>query len=170
MTVASGPIIQICWVVQDIEAAEQFHTAHFGVGAWTRLTDIHFAPDTCTLRGEPADFVVHVSMAYAGDLQLELIQPVSGESIYSEFLAKSGPGLHHVCYETDDLDAAVATAEAAGLPIVQQGVMAGGLMSFAYVEGTPGGAPYVEIVQLSDDMRAFFASIKTPTATTGASS
>jgi len=160
MTVATGPIIQICWVVEDIEAAEAFHSAQFGVGAWTRLVDIHFAPESCTLRGEPADFVVHVSMAYAGDLQLELIQPVSGESIYSEFLAKSGPGLHHVCYETDDLAAAVSAAGEAGLPIVQQGVMAGGLMSFAYVEGTPGGAPYVEVVQLTDDMRAFFASIK----------
>ena len=38
--------------------------------------------------------------------------------------------------------------------------MGGGLMSFAYVDGERWGAPYVEIVELTDDMRAFFAGIK----------
>jgi len=69
-------------------------------------------------------------------------------------------GLHHICFETDDLDAAVGRATDAGLEIVQQGVMAGGLMSFAYVDGARWGAPYVEIVQLTDDMRAFFAAVR----------
>jgi catechol 2,3-dioxygenase-like lactoylglutathione lyase family enzyme len=167
MTIASGPVIQVCWVVEDIEAAEAFHSEHFGVGRWTRLPDVRFGPDEATYRGAPADFTAHVSLGYAGDLQLELIQPVAGESIYSEFLDRTGPpgswshgGLHHICFETDDLDAAIGRATDAGLEIVQQGVMAGGLMSFAYVDGARWGAPYVEIVQLTDDMRAFFAAIK----------
>ncbi len=166
MTIVSGPIVQLCWVVDDIEAAEGFHAEHFGVGEWTRMPDVRFGPET-TYRGAPADFTTHVSLAYAGDLQLELIQPVTGASIYAEFLDRSGTdrswshgGLHHLCYETDDLTAAVERAHAAGLEIVQQGVMAGGLMSFAYVDGARWGAPYVEIVELTDDMRAFFAAIK----------
>jgi len=160
MTIASGPVIQLCWVVDDIAAAEEFHTRHFGAGAWTRMPDVRFGPDEATYRGAPADFTAHVSLAYAGDLQLELIQPVEGESIYTEFLARSGPGLHHLCFETDDLGAAIGRARAAGLEIVQQGAMAGGLMSFAYVDGARWGAPYVEIVELTDDMRAFFAAIR----------
>ncbi|MEZ0580324.1 VOC family protein [Nocardioides sp. MH1] len=162
MTIASGPVIQVCWVVEDIEAAETFHSQHFGVGAWFRLPDIRFGPDEVTLHGDPADFTVHVSMAYAGDLQLELIQPVSGESIYTEHLARSGPGLHHICFETDDLDAAVDRARAAGLDVPQQGVMGGGLMSFAYVDGARWGVPYVELAQLSDGIRDLYAAIKDP--------
>lgn len=167
MTIVSGPAVQLCWVVDDIESAEGFHTEHFGVGKWTRMPDVRFGPEEATYRGAPADFTAHVSLAYAGDLQLELIQPVSGESIYTEFLDRTGAGrswshggLHHLCFETDDLAAAVERAHAAGLEIVQQGVMAGGLMSFAYVDGARWGAPYVEIVELTDDMRAFFAAIK----------
>ena len=65
-----------------------------------------------------------------------------------------------MCFETDDLDAAVARAEEAGLEVVQQGVMAGGLMSFAYVDGAAWGVPFVEVAQLTEDMRAFFAAVK----------
>ncbi len=159
MTVVSGPVIQVCWVVRDIAAAEAFHTEHLGAGAWTRLPDVRFGPEEATYRGLPADFTAHVSLAYAGDLQLELIQPVSGESIYTEFLDRCGPGLHHLAFETDDLAAAVERAQEAGLSIVQAGVMAGGLMSFAYLDGAAWGAPYVEVVELTDDMRAFFDTV-----------
>ncbi len=167
MTIVSGPIIQVCWVVDDIAEAEAFHADHFGVGPWTRMSDVRFGPEETTYRGAPADFTAHISLAYAGDLQLELIEPVKGESIYSDFLERSGPrgswsegGLHHICFETDDLDAAIARAGAAGIHVVQQGVVADGLMSFAYLDGARWGAPYVEVAQLTDDMRAFFATIK----------
>ncbi|KAA1416881.1 VOC family protein [Nocardioides humilatus] len=160
MTIASGPIIQVCWVVEDIAAAETFHREHFGAGPFLRIPDVRFGPEEATYRGQPADFTAHVSMAYIGDLQLELIQPVAGESIYTEFLARSGPGLHHICFETPDLAASIERARAAGMEIVQQGVMGGGMMSFAYVDGAGWGAPYVELAELGDDIRALYASIK----------
>jgi catechol 2,3-dioxygenase-like lactoylglutathione lyase family enzyme len=161
MTIATGPITQVCWVVDDIEAAEEFHREQLGTAAWTRMPDVRFGPEDATYRGEPADFTAHVSLGYAGDLQLELIQPVTGRSIYTEFLSGTPRGgLHHVCFETDDLAAAVARAERAGLEVVMQGTMGGGLMSFAYVDGARWGAPYVELVELTDDIRAFFAGIR----------
>lgn len=160
MRIASGPVTQVCWVTEDIEATEEFLTAGFGVARWTRLPDIHFGPDTCTLRGEPADFVVHVSLGYAGHLQLELIQPVRGESIYSEFLADSGPGLHHVCFEVDDLALATAAAAESGVPVVQAGSMMGGEMEFAYLSGRAHGVPYVELARIGPRMRAFFDALK----------
>ncbi len=160
MSIATGPVIQLCWVTEDVEATETFLSAHFGVPAWTRLPDIHFDPDNCTLHGEPADFTVHVSLGYIGDLQLEIIQPVSGESIYTEFLATSKPGLHHLCFEVDDMAAAVAEAGAAGVEVVQAGSMMGGGMEFAYVDGSAHGVPYVELAYLGPDMKAFYEAIK----------
>lgn len=159
-TIASGPVTQIAWVTADIEATEKFLSVGFGAGNWTRMNDIHFSPQDCTLRGEPADFTIHVSIVYVGDLQLEVIQPVRGASIYAEFLEKNGPGLHHVCFGVEDMDAALAAVAELGLTVHQAGSMMGGAMDFAYVDGTSAGAPYIELARIGDDMKAVFASIK----------
>jgi hypothetical protein len=149
---------QLAWVVDDIEAAEaEFRDVH-GVSTWTRLSNVEFGPDDCTYRGKPADFVAHVGLSYLGDLQLELIQPVRGESIYTEFLASRGSGLHHGCWETDDIEATLANLNVP--PVVQAGSMAGGEIRFAYVEPGLPNLPYVELAQVSPGMRSFFDDLK----------
>ena len=113
-------------------------------------------------RNLPADFVADIALSYAGDMQLELIAPVSGESIYTEFLDRVGPGLHHVCVEAEDpdaFDAALEAAEQRGTPVVQQGVMPGG-MQFAYASAAQGGVPYIEIAHIPPKIRAFFDHVK----------
>jgi catechol 2,3-dioxygenase-like lactoylglutathione lyase family enzyme len=160
MAVVSGPIIQTAWVVPDVAATEHHLTALTGIREWTRLPDIRFGPDACTFRGEPADFTAHISMAYVGEMQLELIQPVSGTSIYSEFLDATGGGLHHLCWEVEDVDATLAAAAEVGMRAVQTGDMAGGAIRFAYVDGAAHGVPYVELAQLDEGMKAFYADIK----------
>ncbi len=164
VTIASGPITQICWVSDDIEASERLLGEQFGVGEWTRLPDIEFGAETTTLRGEPVRFVVHVSLAYAGDLQLELIQPVEGPTIHAEFLAAHGPGLHHVCFEVEDVEAACAAAQSAGVPVLMRGSMMGGEIEFAYLDGSAGGAPYIELARIGPAMREFYDSLKSASA------
>ncbi|QLY33064.1 VOC family protein [Nocardia huaxiensis] len=159
MTVAAGPITQIAWVVTDVAASEEFLGTCFGVRKWMRMPDVHFGPETCTYRGEPADFTAHISLAYNGDTQLELIQPVRGTSIYTEFLECGGPGLHHVCVEPADFDAALKDAAAQGIDVVQRGDM-GGQMRFAYLDGTAAGVPYLELAEIGPNMRLFFDQIK----------
>ncbi|WP_067715871.1 VOC family protein [Nocardia yamanashiensis] len=159
MKVAEGPVTQIAWVVTDIARGEEFLTATLGAGKWTRMPDVHFAPANCVYRGAPADFTAHISLAYSGDTQLELIQPVCGASIYSEFLERGGPGLHHVCVEPEDFDAALKTAAAQGLEVLQQGDM-GGQMRFAYLDGAAAGMPYLELAEIGSNMRMFFEQIK----------
>jgi hypothetical protein len=146
--------VQIAWVTNDLDATESALTTLLGAKKWIRVPNVHFGPDTCTYRGRPADFVAHISFSYAGDTQLELIAPVTGASVYSEFLDRSGPGLHHVCVETDDVDAAVAGGE-----VVQRGVMPGG-MEFAYVSAAAAGVPYIEIARIPSEIRAFFDYVK----------
>jgi hypothetical protein len=159
VSVASGPLIQVAWVTDDIGATESLLSEQFGVGTWTRIPDVRFGPDTTTLRGVPVDLTVHVSLGYSGDLQLELIQPVLGESIYTEFLAAHGPGLHHVCFAVDDLSAACAAAVDAGLPVLMRGSMMGGEIEFAYVDGSSGGAPYVELARIGPHMQEFYDAL-----------
>ena len=154
--------VQIAWVTRDLDATETALTTLLGAKKWVRIPSVHFAPDTCTFRGRPADFVANISLSYAGGTQLELIAPISGESIYTEFLDSAGPGLHHICVEAPDIDAfdaALAEAERNGAPVVQQGVMPGG-MRFAYVTAEAAGVPYIEIAHISPETRAFYDYIK----------
>jgi len=146
--------VQIAWVTDDLDATEKALTTLLGAKKWIRVPDVHFGPDTCTYRGRPADFVAHISFSYAGDTQLELIAPVTGTSVYSEFLERAGSGLHHVCVEVDDVDVAVGDAE-----VVGRGVMPGG-MEFAYVSAAAAGVPYIEIAHISPEIRAFFDYVK----------
>jgi hypothetical protein len=154
--------VQIAWVTRDLDATEAALTGLLGVRKWIGLPGVHFGPDTCTYRGRPADFVADIALSYLGDLQLELIAPVTGESIYTEFLDRSGPGLHHICVEAPDADAfdvALADAERHGAPVLQQGVMPGG-MRFAYVSAEQAGVPYIEIAHIPPEIRAFFDYVK----------
>lgn len=160
MPIASGPVVQLAWVVDDVAATERLLREQFGCGSWTRLDDVRFEPGSTTLRGEPTELVAHVSLAYAGDLQLEIIQPVSGRSVHTEFLESRGPGLHHLCYAVDDLDAACAAAEAADVPVLMRGSMLGGEVEFAYVDGSASGVPYVELARIGPQIQAFYDAIR----------
>jgi len=148
--------VQIAWVTPDLDATEKALTTLLGAMKWIRMPGVHFGPDTCTYRGRPADFVADISLSYAGDTQLELIAPVSGESIYTEFLDRAGAGLHHVCIETGDLERALAERNA---EVVQRGLMPGG-MEFAYVSADDAGVPYIEIAHIPPEIRAFFDYVK----------
>ena len=158
--IASGPITQICWVTDDLEATERLLSGQFGAGAWTRIPEVTFGAESTTLRGEPIEFTAHISLGYAADLQLELIQPVRGRTIHAEFLEAHGPGLHHVCFDVDDLDAACASAETAGVPVVMRGSMMDGELEFAYIDGSASGAPYVELAQVGPLMRELYAGVR----------
>jgi catechol 2,3-dioxygenase-like lactoylglutathione lyase family enzyme len=159
MSISTGPITQVAWVTDDLDALERLLSEQFGVGKWTRIPDVRFGPDACTYRGEPCDATADISMAYSGDLQLELIRPTAGESVWSEFLERSGPGLHHVCFRVPDMAAALEEVAAQGIAVLMQGAMAGPI-EFAYVDGAGYGAPYVELARISPEMDAFFDAIR----------
>ncbi|MDO3110408.1 VOC family protein [Mycobacteroides abscessus] len=154
-----GRVTQIAWVTDDLDATEAMLSAVFGGKKWTRIPDVHFGPETCTYRGAPADFTATIALSYLDDMQLELILPVSGTSIYTEFLERNSAGLHHVCVEPPDLDVALDHATSQGMEVVQDGVMPGG-MRFAYLSAPAAALPYMELVFVPPEIRAFYDYIK----------
>ena len=54
----------------------------------------------------------------------------------------------------------LATAEAAGVPVLMRGSMMGDEIEFAYVDGSASGAPYVELARIGPQMREFYAAVK----------
>lgn len=160
--VVGGPVIQIGCVVEDLAAAERGYTEAFGVPAWTRMPDMTFGPDRNSFRGEPADYAIHVSLGYAGDQQIELIEPVRGTNTYTEFLGRSGPGVHHLARLVDDLEAALAHARSSGIEVVQQGGT--DEMDFAYLETPAMGVHFVELMRISPRISRFFESMRAAAA------
>lgn len=162
----SAPVqtaVQIAWVTADLDATETALTNLLGVRKWVRIPDVHFRPDVNSYRGRPVDFIANISLSYLADMQLELIEPVSGDAnIYSDFLQDHGAGLHHICLETEDqtgFDAALANATAHGAEIAARGEMPGG-MRFAYICDPDAGVPYLEIAHIPDQIRALFDHIR----------
>lgn len=164
----SAPVqtaVQIAWVTADLDATEAALTNLLGVRTWVRIPDVHFRADVNTYRGRPVDFTSHISLSYLGDMQLELIEPVSGDpNIYSDHLQDHGAGLHHICVAGADqsaagFDAAVANATAHGAEITARGEMPGG-MRFAYICDPDAGVPYLEIAHIPDQIKALFDHIR----------
>ena len=56
----------------------------------------------------------------AGDNEVELLRPTREESPVGKFIARRGPGLHHVAFAVADIDRALADARAAGLELIDQ--------------------------------------------------
>lgn len=75
---------------------------------------------------EIADQQVRVAFLALGDTHIELLEPTSEDSPIAKFLAKHGPGLHHVAYAVPDVVEALARAKNAGFRLIDEQPRAGG--------------------------------------------
>jgi methylmalonyl-CoA/ethylmalonyl-CoA epimerase len=66
------------------------------------------------------EFGVEAVLLEIGDGHVELLCPLGPESAVGRFLERSGPGLHHVAYATDDIDSALESARSAGLRLIDE--------------------------------------------------
>jgi catechol 2,3-dioxygenase-like lactoylglutathione lyase family enzyme len=115
-----GEIRQVAYLVPDIEAAMDHWARVLGVGPWyynpkVPIRNYHY-------RGERHEPHNSVALANAGGLQIELLQPRNDvPSMYRDFLRAGHQGVQHVAYWTEDFDADLARAEAAGFRVCMGG-------------------------------------------------
>src|SRR5262245_29584951 len=69
-------------------------------------------------REEVPDQGVTVALLPVGDSRIELLEPVSADTPVGRFLEKRGEGLHHICYEVDDLEAKLREVRSLGLRVL----------------------------------------------------
>jgi methylmalonyl-CoA/ethylmalonyl-CoA epimerase len=67
---------------------------------------------------ELADRQLKVCFVRVGDANIELLWPTAPDSAVGKFLAKKGPGIHHLCYQVDDVQAKLDQLAAAGLKLI----------------------------------------------------
>ncbi|HEY7682821.1 MAG TPA: methylmalonyl-CoA epimerase [Gemmatimonadales bacterium] len=117
--------------------------AHIGV-AVSRIEDaLPFYRDVLGLTPGPpeeADGARIVSLRF-GSATVELLESVTADGPIARFLARRGPGIHHVCYRVPDLDRALAACRAAGYRLIDEvpRVGAGGhRIAFIHPKSTAG--------------------------------
>lgn len=147
---------QVAFVVEDITAAENFFCEKLGVTRFCRFNN--FQVDDGMYRGKPAEFDYHLSIAFAADMQIELIQHLSGDNIYKEFLDTKGEGVHHLGFLLDDHQKVVKDFATNGFSIVQGGKVGGS--DFAYFDTRKEIGVYLETIVLDEEGKEMFAKIK----------
>ena len=100
----------------------QPRVAHVGIAVTSIAEALPFYRDVLGLvpaHPETADGANIVSLRF-GDVDVELLEPVDPASPVAKFLARRGPGIHHICYRVPDLDAALARCRAAGYRLIDE--------------------------------------------------
>ena len=83
-----------------------------------------------------------------GENHVELLAPLAPDTPVGKFLAKKGPGLHHVAYQTDDIEAALQAVKDAGLRLIDEKPRVGIRNSrVAFLHPGASGSVLTEIVQ-----------------------
>lgn len=94
---------------------------------------------------------VEEAMLPLGDSYLQLLGATGPETTVGKFLARKGEGLHHIAYEVDDLEAALAQLKEKGVRLIDEAPRRGGrghMVAFVHPRGNHG--LLVELIQRPD--------------------
>ncbi len=124
--------------VEDLDASIALYENTFG------MTLVH--RETVTEQG------VEAVLLDVGENHVELLRPLGPETPVGRFLARSGPGLHHVAYQTTDIAAALDSLRAAGVRLIDSTPRTGIRgSSVAFLHPAATGGVLTEIVQPAED-------------------
>jgi len=108
-----GTLMQLGYVVKDIEATMRELIDVFGIGPFLCVDDI--AMVGAEHRGVTLDTHLKVAFSYMGTAQIEVIQPLDDQpTVYQEFLSSGRSGLHHLGFWPEDFDRAYDKLTTAG--------------------------------------------------------
>ncbi len=129
-------INHVAIVVRDIEESLKFWEEQLGL----KLDHIEVVPTQHS----------RVAFIPVGDSEVELVQPTSSDSGLAAYLEKRGEGMHHICFEVDDIDAKLAELKEKGVRLINETaeVLPGRKMAFIHPKA--GNGVLIELYQLTD--------------------
>jgi methylmalonyl-CoA/ethylmalonyl-CoA epimerase len=124
--------------------------AHVGIAVETLETILPFYRDVLGMPEVPLEDAdgARIAAVRAGESLVELLEAQSAESPIGKFIARRGPGIHHICFAVDDLDAALARCKRLGIRLIDESPRIGAegkRIAFLH-PGATGGV----LVELSD--------------------
>ncbi|HET6446347.1 MAG TPA: methylmalonyl-CoA epimerase [candidate division Zixibacteria bacterium] len=107
--------------------------------------------------GLPLEYVEHVpdqdvDVAFlpTGNSEIELLEPVGSESGVARFMEKRGPGLHHICFEVEDIDLMLDRMRQSGVPLINETPTIGtGGKKIAFIHPRGTGGVLVELYEIT---------------------
>jgi len=96
--------------------------AHVGIAVSDLEEALAFYRDVLGIEPHPpeeVDGAIILSLPF-GESDIELMEPTGPDTPVGRFLARRGPGIHHICYRVPDLDAAVEACRAAGYRLIDE--------------------------------------------------
>jgi hypothetical protein len=150
--------MQVCWVVPDLPKAIDSWVDSAGVGPFFWFAGVPFTDGRH--RGEPAGFPdVTAAIAYAGDLQIELVcQDNDDPGVFRDVFARGEYGLHHMALICDDYEAERDTYLAAGAELAFEGRT--GTSRTSWVDTSPTLGFMIELLEPSATREAAFAGMR----------
>ncbi len=130
-------INHVAIVVQDIDAALIFWEQTFGL-------ELDHVEDVPSQKSK-------VAFLPLGESEIELVQPTTSDSGLANFLEKRGEGMHHICIEVEDIDAALAELKSKGVRLINEvpEELPGRKMAFLHPKAANG--VLVELYQLTEN-------------------
>jgi catechol 2,3-dioxygenase-like lactoylglutathione lyase family enzyme len=116
-------ISHISIVVKDLQKSMEGFRSILGIGPWSIIGTLE--PPHLTnirVRGKETKHSMKIAQAKVGEMVLELIQPLEGESVYKEFLEEKGEGVHHIAFhEPGKEEEILKEFERMGIKVLQSG-------------------------------------------------
>jgi methylmalonyl-CoA/ethylmalonyl-CoA epimerase len=142
-------VAQIAFVVEDLEQTVEAYHRTFGIGGWHFYT---YGTGLCrqmSYRGQPCEYTMRVALSYFGSMRIELIEPVSGPTVYADFVERHGYGVQHLGVLVEDMETALAQARAAGFQMIMDGSGFGpdGDGHYAYLDTEEVYGVTIELIQ-----------------------
>jgi methylmalonyl-CoA/ethylmalonyl-CoA epimerase len=118
-----GDCVQVGLVVRDIDRTMAMLSELFGMGPFRTLD---WPPaDRADLkrfyRGKPGNYTSRMAWADLGPIELELIQPLEGESIFRDYLEEHGEGIHHLKFLVAELEPVIEYLAGFGIEVSLRG-------------------------------------------------
>jgi methylmalonyl-CoA/ethylmalonyl-CoA epimerase len=134
-----GLIDHVGVAVEDLDSALALYEGTFGMSVAHRET--------------VSDQGVEAVLLDVGDGHVELLRPLGEDTAVGRFLARRGPGLHHVAYRVDDIDAALAQLREQGVELIDSEPRTGIRASrVAFLHPRATGGALTEIVEPAADV------------------
>jgi methylmalonyl-CoA/ethylmalonyl-CoA epimerase len=140
-------IDQVCLVVRDLQKTIEHYWTNFGIGPWKIFLFEEPLLREMTIKGKSAKYRILIGMCQLENIYFEIIQPLSGDTTYKEFLEEKGEGLHHLGFIVDNLDSEMKKFETNGLGTIQTGRFQGG--GFAYFDTQEKFGTILELIERS---------------------
>jgi methylmalonyl-CoA/ethylmalonyl-CoA epimerase len=125
-------IVQVGFVVKNVQETAERFSIDFGLGPWTFYLNGPQNVKDQTVNGERCDHSWKTAVGHIGSIEIELIEPLDDRSIYAEHLKNKGEGIHHLQLRVDDYDKSRSDIGAKRCPEMGSGIMDG--IRFSYFD------------------------------------